>query len=279
MSQGSVLVLDNNPAHARHISKMLEAERWSSVLTFDRGMAMQALRNTRFHLLMFEAYIGQNSTLQVIGDIRDRAVGTPLAIMASDLGGPKARAQALDSAKAAGVDFVMAKPFSPERLKTVLSETTTYHRARKATKTILVVEDNANLRRLITGVLGEMGYQIFSAASMEEAFEATRMGMVDVVIADIFMPGMGGIEGISRIRAAWPHIHVIAMSAGMENKLDAHTVLAASKHVGAVAQLPKPFVMEDLIHIVALVLSGDQAAAPEDASPVPQEQQDKQHVA
>ena len=134
MSQGSVLVLDNNPAHARHISKMLEAERWSSVLTFDRGMAMQALRNTRFHLLMFEAYVGQNSTLQVIGDIRDRAVGTPLAVMAGDLGGPRARSQALDFAKAAGVDFVMAKPFSPERLKTVLTETTAYHRARKASK-------------------------------------------------------------------------------------------------------------------------------------------------
>lgn len=270
MSQGSVLVLDNNPAHARHISKMLEAERWSSVLTFDRGMAMQALRTTRFHLLMFEAYVGQASMLQVVGDIRDRSVGTPLAIMAGDLGGPRAMTQTMEAAKSAGVDFVMAKPFSPERLKTVLTETQTYHRARKASKSILVVEDNANLRKLITGVLGEMGYQIYAAGSMEEAFEITQMGMVDVVIADIFMPGMGGIEGISRIRMAWPHIHVIAMSAGMENKLDAHTVLAASKHVGAVAQLPKPFVMEDLIHVVALVLSGEATceAKAKEANPV-----------
>ena len=275
MSQGSVLVLDNNPNHARHISRMLEAERWSSVLAFDRGMAMQALRTTRFHLLMFEAYVGQASLLQVVGDIRDRAAGTPLAIMASDIGGPRATAQTLDAARSAGVDFVMAKPFSPERLKTVLSETHAYHRVRKASKSILVVEDNVNLRRLVTGVLGEMGYQIYAAGCMEEAFEATQMGMVDVVIADIFMPGMGGIEGISRIRTAWPHIHVIAMSAGMENKLDAHAVLAASMHVGAVAQLPKPFVMEDLIHVVALVLSDEAGVRPEAAAPAG----DKQHVA
>ncbi len=257
MSQGSVLVLDNNPAHARHISKMLEAEHWSSVLTFDRRMAMTALRNSRFHLLMFEAFVGQDSTLQVIGDIRDCAVGTPVAITANSQGGERAMLKTYELAKSAGVDFVMAKPFSPERLKSVLSETATYHRARKATKSILVIEDNANLRKLITGVLGAMGYQIYSAACMEEAFEATQMGMLDVVIADIFMPGMGGIEGISRIRAQWPHIHVIAMSAGMAHKLDAHAVLAASKHVGAVAQLSKPFVMEDLIHVVALVLTGD----------------------
>ena len=263
MSQGSVLVLDNNPAHARHISKMLEAEKWSSVLTFDRAMAMQAMRNTRFHLLMFEAYVGQNSVLQVVGDIRARAENTPLAIMTAGQGNATVMTQTLDMAKSAGVDFVMTKPFSPERLKTVLVETHSFHRARKASKTILVVEDNANLRKLIKGVLGEMGYQIFAAASMEEAFEATQMGMVDVVIADIFMPGMGGIEGISRIRATWPHIHIISMSAGMDNKLDAHSVLAASKHVGAVAQLPKPFVMEDLIHVLALVLSGDRKDKPQ----------------
>jgi CheY-like chemotaxis protein len=266
MSQGSVLVLDNSPAHARHISKMLEAERWSSVLTFDRAMAMQALRNTRFHLLMFEAYVGQSSVLQAVGDIRARAENTPLAIMTGGHGNARSMAQTIDMAKAAGADFVMGKPFSPERLKTVLTETSAYHRARKASKTILVVEDNANLRKLITTVLGEMGYQIFSAASMEEAFEATQMGMLDVVIADIFMPGMGGIEGISHIRAAWPHIHIISMSAGMENKLDVHAVLAASRHVGAVAQLPKPFLMEDLIHVVALVLSGD-APGPSEIPP------------
>lgn len=263
MSQGSVLVLDDNPAHARHISKMLEAERWSSVLTFDRAMAMQALRNARFHLLMFEAYVGQSSVLQAVGDIRATAENTPLAIMTGGQGNAKVMAQTLDMAKAAGVDFVMGKPVSPERLKTVLTDTSAFHRARKASKAILVIEDNAGLRKLITNVLGAMGYQIFSAASMEEAFEATQMGMLDVVIADIFMPGMGGIEGISRMRRDWPHIHVIAMSAGMQNKLDAHAVLAASKHVGAMAQLPKPFVMQDLIHLVALVLSDDGASEAE----------------
>jgi len=265
MSQGSVLVLDNNPAHARHISKMLEVEKWSSVLTFDRRMAMTALRNTRFHLLMFEAFIGQDSTLQVIGEIRSRASDTPLAIMANSIGGERAIQKTHDMARAAGVEFVMAKPFSPERLRSVLSETTTYHRARQTTKSILVVEDNANLRKLITGVLSELGYQVHAAACMEEAFEATRMGMIDLVIADIFMPGMGGIEGISRIRMQWPHIRVVAMSAGMENKLDPHAVLAASKHVGAAAQLAKPFVIDDLIHVVALVLGGEGATQTEPA--------------
>ncbi len=255
MSQGSVLVLDDNHVHARHISKMLEAERWTSVLAFDTAMAMSVLKSTRFHLLMFDAYVGQNSMLQIVGDIRASAKNTPLAILADSVNGSKAATHTVDQAKAMGVDFTLTKPFSPAALKTLLTDTASYHRMRKAQKSVLIIEDNVNLRRLITKVLGDMGYQIEAAEHMEDAFNRCQMGLVDVVVADIFMPGMGGIEGITRIRAQWPHIKVIAMSAGMDSKLDKHSVLAASRHVGALAQLAKPFVMEDLIHLVASVMS------------------------
>jgi len=265
MSMGSVLVLDSHGGQAQYISKMLEKEKWSAILAFDQKMALSMMRATRFHLLMFEAYVGKESTLGMLDAIRDRAPSTPLAIMADSHYGRQAVQQTFDQARAAGVDFIMPKPFSPERLKALLVDTTAYHRQRKAQKHILIIEDNANLRLLMSTVLGEMGYQITFAETMEQAFAKTNMGMVDVVVADIFMPGMGGIEGITRIRADWPHIHVIAISAGIENKVDSKTVLAASKHVGAIEQLPKPFDMMELIHLVAKVLGkleADKAAAP-----------------
>ena len=259
MSLGSVLVLDGNGAQAQYISKMLEREKWSAILAFDQKMALSMMRATRFHLLMFEAYVGKESTLNIMDSIRERAPSTPLAIMADSVYGRQAVQTTFDLARAAGADFIMPKPFSPERLKTLLTDTTAYHRKRKAQKHILIIEDNANLRLLISTVLGEMGYQISFGETMEQAFAKTNMGMVDVVVADIFMPGMGGIEGITKIRSEWPHIHVIAISAGIENKVDSKTVLAASKHVGAIEQLPKPFDMMELIHLVAKVLGRDEA--------------------
>ncbi|MGZ3306244.1 MAG: response regulator [Asticcacaulis sp.] len=261
MSQGSVLVLDDNRAHARHISKMLEAEKWTSVLTFDQPMALSALRTTRFHLLMFDAYVGKGSTMNIIGDIRQRAGGTPLTILASRAEGEKALSNTLDAARAAGADFVLSKPFTPDALKTLLVDTSAFHRSRKSQKSVLVIEDNANLRRMMSGMLSEAGYQAIDAGSMEEAFAETPMGLVDAVIADIFMPGMGGIEGITRIREKWPHIRIIAMSAGLPDKLGAHHVLAASLHVGAVAQLPKPFTATDLIQLLAQVLGPDETTS------------------
>ena len=65
-----------------------------------------------------------------------------------------------------------------------------------------------------------------------------------------------------KIRSDWPHINIIAMSAGIENKVDPKQVLAASRHVGAVEQLPKPFDMGDLIHLVAKVLASGGDAPP-----------------
>lgn len=262
MSRGSVLVLDGNGAQAQHISKMLEREKWSAILAFDQKMALSMMRATRFHLLMFEAYVGQDSTFNIMGEIRNRAPSTPLAIMADSVYGRQGVEATFNQARAAGADFIMPKPFSPERLKTLLNDTTRYHRENKARKHILVVEDNANLRSLISTVLGEMGYQISVAETMEQAFAKTNLDMVDVVVADIFMPGMGGIEGITRIRRDYPHVNIIAMSAGIENRVEPKQVLAASRHVGAVEQLPKPFDMRDLIHLVAKVLGKETEGAP-----------------
>jgi DNA-binding NtrC family response regulator len=254
MSVGSVLVLDANGAQAQHISKMLEREKWSAILAFDQKMALSMMRATRFHLLMVDAYVGRSSMLSMIPEIRERAPQTPLTIMTDNAYGRHAVEITMDQAKAAGAEFILQKPFSAERLKGLLKDTTRFHRERRAKKHLLVVEDNENLRNMIGRVLGEMGYQISLAETMEQAFASVDLEMVDLVVNDIFMPGMGGIEGIMKIRQGWPHIHVLAMSAGKDERMDANKVLAASRHVGAIEHLVKPFQMSDLIHLVARTL-------------------------
>ncbi len=95
---------------------------------------------------------------------------------------------------------------------------------------------------------------------MEEALESVDIAHVDVVITDIFMPGMGGIEGIQVIKQTWPSVSLIAMSAGAEARLGktgaSNTqVLSAARYMGAHALLPKPFTSEDLTDLIAAVLS------------------------
>jgi len=204
--------------------------------------------------------------LSRLPEIRALAPDVPIAIMTGGGAGGYALNQTLNAARRAEADFVVPKPFAPEHLKVMLDEAYMMRRAPTPLKHVLVVDDCRVVRKLVTMALAEKGYRISEARSMEEAFERVDIAHVDVVITDIFMPGMGGIEGIQIIRQTWPSVRLVAMSAGADAK-DANThvantqVLSAARYMGAHALLPKPFTGEDLTDLVANLLSEKAEAA------------------
>ncbi len=254
MSLGSVLVLDENKDKAQYISSMLHKEKWTSVLSFDQKMAIRILKGSRFHLLLFDSYVDGVSTLDSIAAIRAQGQDAPLALMSE--GGTRGMKLASDSdgSQATRADFVLPKPFSPDRLKTLLADTNKYHRARAKDHHVLVVEDDLHLRNEMASVLKQIGYRVSQAANMEDAFFDHNLGIIDVVVTAILIPGIGGIAGITQIRKDWPHVKTIAMSQGIGDKITAMHVLAAAKDAGANELLPKPFTMPELFRAVATVI-------------------------
>jgi len=254
MSFGSVLVLNPNKAHAQVMASMLQRQKWTSVLSFDQAMALRIMKGSQFRLLLFEAYVNGASTMQAIDKIRELGDETPLAIMTDGGAGGQALKSTLDLAKSSGADFTMARPFSDERLKVLLNETNAYHRARATDRHVLVVEDNAELRRAICAVLKQVGYVVSSAVNMEDAFFDHNLGAVDIVLTSVLVQGIGGIEGTAQIRRDFPHIRVVAMSQGINDKIGPQHILAAATAAGAIATLAKPFNMGDMLKILAAVL-------------------------
>ena len=253
MSLGSVLVLDDNRDQAQRISTMLSQQKWTSVLSFDQRMALKLLKSSRYHLLLFDAYVDGASTMQLADQIRVQAHDAPLAIMADSARGNAANSSG-NLARLAGADFIMPKPFTPDKLKTLLADTNSYHRSRMKENHILVVEDDTGLARDVCNVLKQVGYKVSWAANMEDAFFDHNLGMVDVVLTAILIPGIGGIEGTAQIRKDFPHVKVIATSEAVDAKITAMHVLAAAREAGAEALLPKPFLMPELLRTVASVI-------------------------
>ncbi|HLU48376.1 MAG TPA: response regulator [Planctomycetota bacterium] len=66
-------------------------------------------------------------------------------------------------------------------------------------KTVLIADDELAIRKLYECELRDEGYEVVTAASAQEAIDATRKQIVDLVIMDIRMPGMDGIEAMNRI--------------------------------------------------------------------------------
>jgi DNA-binding NarL/FixJ family response regulator len=63
---------------------------------------------------------------------------------------------------------------------------------------------------------------------------------VDLVVTDIFMPGMGGVEGIRQVRAAWAPVPIVAFSEGLDSRMPPDKALLAAQKTGADAILVKP---------------------------------------
>lgn len=81
------------------------------------------------------------------------------------------------------------------------------------TQTILVVDDEPNIRLLYEKELREEGYKVVSAQDAREALKVMEQGRPDLVVLDIKMPGMDGIEALGRILARDNAIPVVLNSA------------------------------------------------------------------
>lgn len=99
--------------------------------------------------------------------------------------------------------------FNRNRRETVLSE-------RKVRARILVAEDNVVNQRLIVSILRTQGYQTDIVSNGTKAVEAAGSGNYDLVIMDVQMPELSGLDATIRIREAertGPHIPIIGLTA------------------------------------------------------------------
>jgi CheY-like chemotaxis protein len=78
-----------------------------------------------------------------------------------------------------------------------------------AGKTILLVEDNDLVRAFADGLLADLGYAVISTGSADEAQARLADGGIDLVLSDIVMPGMSGIELARRVRRDSPRLPVL----------------------------------------------------------------------
>ena len=101
---------------------------------------------------------------------------------------------------------------------------------------VLVVDDEEGVRNLLQRILSEAGYQVTTAANGQEALYKVSLGEAEVVLLDIKMPGMSGIEVLRKLTADSPDYCVIMVTA----VADIDTAVEALK-TGAYDYITKPF--------------------------------------
>jgi CheY-like chemotaxis protein len=130
-------------------------------------------------------------------------------------------------------------------------------------KSVLIIEDEAAIRRVLTRVLERAGFSVRTAENGDDALQQLRAAEVDIVITDIIMPKMHGIDAIKWIVKEFSRVRIIAISGGgnfgiTDYKPDAITTsayLAAARKAGAHALLTKPFQTAEVLHAINLATS------------------------
>jgi len=117
-----------------------------------------------------------------------------------------------------------------------------------AGKTILLVEDNDLVRSFADGLLADLGYEVIATGSADEALARLAEGEVDLVLTDIVMPGMSGIELARKVNGERPGLPVL-LATGYSDEL----VKGAAAEFQVIA---KPYGPVELAEAVAAALGG-----------------------
>jgi CheY-like chemotaxis protein len=125
-------------------------------------------------------------------------------------------------------------------------------------ETVLVVEDEEKVRKLIVEILGRQGYRVLEASHGDEALliHEKQDGPIHLILVDVVMPGMSGSKLAKRLASLRPETKILYMSGYTDNAIVHHGVLARG-----VNYIQKPFTMDGLTRKVREVLDKDSKPA------------------
>lgn len=118
-------------------------------------------------------------------------------------------------------------------------------------KVVMVVDDSETVRQVLQLTLGNAGYEVIEAEDGVEALSKLDGAKVDMMITDLNMPNMDGLELIHKVRAGKNHrftpIVMLSTESSEEKK-------QAGRKAGASGWIVKPFKPEQLLKVVKMVL-------------------------
>ena len=119
------------------------------------------------------------------------------------------------------------------------------------TQKILVVDDSISLRKMVGGTLKDAGYDVIEAAGGAEALAALQAGGVHLMLTDLTMPELDGIELIKQARAIPAAKFIPMLMLTVESQSER---IQAGRAVGATGWIVKPFKPEQLLAVIKKVL-------------------------
>lgn len=245
----TAVVIEDSRTLSRLIAEQLDQAGAHALIAETIKGAVTAFAGQSPHAVFLDLVLPDMDGVTGLPIVRKAWPSAPVVAMTAGQGEDCADS-ALAKAREAGADHLLRKPFTAKAFHETFEACAAAVDAGGRERRALVVDDSRTIRSFCAKALQGAGWRVFAADAWESALSRMDILGVEVVVTDIFMPGMGGIEGMERVRASWPDVAVVAMSSGLEDHSARSDALSAALRVGATSALEKPFTPEALVAAV-----------------------------
>lgn len=122
-------------------------------------------------------------------------------------------------------------------------------RTDRAVRRLVILDDESQIRIMVEDVLKGEPFEVRTCATAQEAYRCLESAPADILLVDMLMPEVDGIEAIRKVRRTWPGLRVIAMTGG--GAVNAEVYLTMARAFGVVGTLSKPFTKQELLQVLA----------------------------
>ncbi len=119
---------------------------------------------------------------------------------------------------------------------------------------ILLVDDDPMIRTTLPLALGVQGHEAVAAGDGGQALRVLRQEAFDLVLTDVLVPDVDGLEVVRAVRREFPRTPVVATMSGGSSRLPGSDALELASHLGAHAVLAKPFTEQQLREVIGKAL-------------------------
>ncbi|HTZ11435.1 MAG TPA: response regulator [Candidatus Margulisiibacteriota bacterium] len=244
-----ILILDDEVRIRELMRKALEREGHEVVSVPSSEQALEIIFKEPFDLFLLDIGLSGESGISVLKKVREYRKNVPIVIYSGVL-----TSELEQEARIAGANEVFSKDMDilqlVEQIKKIVKsgEKTTQGPAKSGEKkSLLIVDDEEGIRRVLREFFKRKGFDVFEAGSGEEALQLIRSTKVSVVLLDMRMPGMDGLETLRKILEINPKLGVVMATAEQDDEK-----IKIALELGAYSYVLKPF---DFAYLELVVMS------------------------
>ncbi|MBM4055950.1 MAG: response regulator [Planctomycetes bacterium] len=231
-----ILVVDDNKDFCMNCIDILESKGYSAVAVHDGLTAMEALRERSFDLALIDIKMPVMNGVDTYKMLKQIDPQLPVIMMSA-----YAVEELIGEALKTGAFAIFHKPLDFGKLFTTIEYT------QETGAFIMIVDDNNDLCQNLSDLLREKGYNVKSANDGETAIQLSRENFFDVILLDMKLPALNGLDTYLTIRAVRPSVVVILVTGYREELGD---IVDQTLESSAYICLEKPLNINRLLNII-----------------------------